>query len=56
MTDVAAELNGQAEVAIIQAHANVNLQKRAQRDPMLGGAPMLLQPAGGAVPTPFPRR
>ena len=57
MTDITTELNGQAEVAIIQAHANVNLQKRASRDPMLGGAPVLLQPNGPAPsPTPFPRR
>jgi len=58
VTDCAAELNGQADLAILQAHANTKLQKRAQQDPMLSGRPMIVpaQPGGGVSgPLPFQR-
>ncbi len=47
------ELESQAEIQILQAHANVKLQKRAQRDPMLGGGVQLVQAAPMPV-VPFP--
>lgn len=53
LNDCAAELNGQAEIAILQAHGQVKLQKRAEADSVLSGrGPQLVRP--GAPVMPFP--
>lgn len=54
VTDCAEELNGQADLTILQAHANTKLQKRAQQDPMLSGRPMIVPAHQGGAPGPLP--
>jgi hypothetical protein len=54
-TECSTELTGQADLALLQAHANTKLQKRAQQDPMLLGRPLLVPAQGAPGPLPFQR-
>ncbi len=43
-SDYATELSGRAEIQILEAHANIDLQKRAQQDQKLSNAQRILTP------------
>lgn len=56
LCDVAEELNGNIEISLLQARAQMKAQQKAKSDPTLNGNGSLWQPPSGGPVLPFPPR